>query len=887
MLVFPNSLKAGTVVWANAAASTAWYTAANWNPSTASGAWLTGDLAQFANTGTATTAGINITTASLSIGSVEVTSARTRALTIGNSTTTAGTLTLNGSTVNSVANVIVRNASGSLLTLQDNDTGTGKIMGIVLGNTTDNIISIDGAGGITLGSSISGSSKHLTLAGSGSGTLTLSGTNNSYGGNTKISPGTTLSIGEVSSIPAKLGNGSGTLILAGGTLFRASQGTIETHLNPISLTDNSTVSGNSSSTRSLTFNTGSISLTSGKTLTIRSLVVGGVFDFRLTGGGFNWSEPIIVGQAGEGIGSLGPRNDNTVADQTYSGLISGPGRVSRNVSSSNPGGNSIISNPLNSYTGGTEIRGGFIGLGADNVLSTGKITIGSDPNPLGLYASGAARLLTNSITADIALGNSTNFQVRGSQDLTLSGGFVITNTMYLTISNSALTTFSGVITNAAAAGGIVKLGFGKLVFSGSNVYSGTTTIQAGSLLVNNSLGSGTSTGLVAVAVTATLGGTGTISGQVTNLFGSTLQPGLGGTNTATLTISNNLGLAGNALFTLNRTNAQNAAKISGLTTVRYGGTLTLTNVGDALQAGDTFVLFQSAVYSGGFTNFVLPTLSGNLAWNTNNLSVNGSMAVFDKTTTLALASSLNPSGYKDGVAFTATVAPTNATGSVIFSSPNGGFSTNALTVGTATSLAITNLPRGTNLITAIYGGDVNYLPSTNSLLQIVTNHPPVANAATYSRNALNTWKIAVTNLLLNTSDADGDAVTLDSVGTSTNGVSVSLSSGFVLYANTNLVNDEFTYTVTDGQGGTNTAVLTLSAGSGVAALISNLTVGGGNVTLSVAGIPGYLYNVQVSANLLSWSTIWTTNAPGNGQFQFVDTNPPQPSAYYRLMWSGN
>ena len=752
-------------------------------------------------------------------------------------------------------------------------------------------ITIGANGNYTLGGIISGNAGvGLTVnALSGvTGTLTITNAN-TYSGNTTISGGI-LSIAENAvNVAAKLGNGSGTLVMNGGTLSRASQNIVETHLNPISVTDNSTISGSPGSgfTRSLTFSTGSISLTSGKSLTIRGLVTGGVFELRLTGGGFNWSEPIVVGQTGEGIGSLGPRNDNTVADQTYSGLISGPGRVSRNVSSSNPGGNSIISNPLNSYTGGTEIRGGFIGLGADNPLGTGKITIGADPNALGLYASGAARQLTNSFTADLALANSTNFQVRGSQDLTLSGGFVITNTMYLTISNSALTTFSGIITNAAAAGGIVKLGFGKLVFSGSNVYSGTTTIQAGSLLVNNSLGSGTSTGLVAVAVTATLGGTGTISGQVTNLFGSTLQPGLGGTNTATLTISNNLGLAGNALFVLNRTNSQNAAKISGLTTVRYGGTLTLTNVGDALQAGDAFVLFTAANYSGGFTNFVLPTLSGNLAWNTNNLSVNGSVAVVDKTTTLTLASTLNPSGYKDSVAFTASVAPTNATGSVIFATTNGAFSTNVLTLGNTTSGSLNNLPRGTNLITAIYGGDVNYLPSTNSLLQIVTNHPPVANAMSYSRNGLNTWKIAVTNLLLNTSDVDGDAVSLDSVGTSTNGLSLSLSGGFVFYANTNLVDDQFTYTVTDGQGGTNTAVLTLSAGSGVAALISNLTVGGGNVTLNVAGIPGYLYNVQVSANLVSWSTIWTTNAPGNGQFQFVDSNPPQPSAYYRLMWSGN
>jgi len=115
-------------------------------------------------------------TASLSISAIHVDSTRSRALTIGNSSGTVGTLTLNGTTVNSISNVILRNASTNLLTLQNNETGTGKTMNIALGNSTNNIISVDGTGGITIGSVIQGAGRNLTISGTNTGTVTLSGT---------------------------------------------------------------------------------------------------------------------------------------------------------------------------------------------------------------------------------------------------------------------------------------------------------------------------------------------------------------------------------------------------------------------------------------------------------------------------------------------------------------------------------------------------------------------------------------------------------------------------------------------------------------------------------------------------------------------------------------
>jgi len=224
---------------------------------------------------------------------------------------------------------------------------------------------------------------------------------------------------------------------------------------------------------------------------------------------------------------------------------------------------------------------------------------------------------------------------------------------------------------------------------------------------------------------------------------------------------------------------------------------------------------------------------------------------------------------------------------VVFSTTNGPISTNLVTSVTTTSLSITNLPRGTNLITVAYMGDGNHVGSTNTLNQIVTNHPPVANPAIYTRSAaINQIRIPVTNLLSNASDVDGDTLTLAAVTATTNNAILQVSGGYLMYYNTNAVNDEFSYTVSDGYGGTNSANVTISMDSTPVFGQSTMAgTTGGTATLNFAGIPTYSYSVLRSTNLTGWDAIWTTNAPSNGLFQYIDPAAPQPSAYYRLQFN--
>jgi hypothetical protein len=124
---------------------------------------------------------------------------------------------------------------------------------------------------------------------------------------------------------------------------------------------------------------------------------------------------------------------------------------------------------------------------------------------------------------------------------------------------------------------------------------------------------------------------------------------------------------------------------------------------------------------------------------------------------LMVSSSANPSASGESVNFTATVitngaTAVNATGQVVFSDAGGPFSTNLVSDGSATSASITNLPVGTDTITAVYSGG-NYPAETNTLSQSVSapTSPGIAqaNLPIYTDNLVNgfqNWSWATINL---------------------------------------------------------------------------------------------------------------------------------------------
>jgi hypothetical protein len=220
--------------------------------------------------------------------------------------------------------------------------------------------------------------------------------------------------------------------------------------------------------------------------------------------------------------------------------------------------------------------------------------------------------------------------------------------------------------------------------------------------------------------------------------------------------------------------------------------------------------------------------------------------------------------------------------------------------GSGVAAFITNsLPHGSNTVTAEYAGDGSFLGSTNSVVQVV-NTPPVASLATYTRNSGFSYKILISGLLANsTSDADSDARTLASVGSSTNGATITTNGTWIFYVpppasnvNSNAT-DYFSYTISDGfAGGTTNGLIRIAVtDSNVGPPSSNLivaTVVSNGMLITFVGIPNYAYRVQRTTTLAGESTGWTdlgtctVNAGGNGAF--TDTSPPSGQAYYRTTW---
>jgi hypothetical protein len=128
-----------------------------------------------------------------------------------------------------------------------------------------------------------------------------------------------------------------------------------------------------------------------------------------------------------------------------------------------------------------------------------------------------------------------------------------------------------------------------------------------------------------VVTNGVLGGSGSVAGNLVMLDG-TNSPGMG---VGTFTVAGNATLAGTTFMELNPGATPKNDQLSVGGTITGGGTLLVEFLPGAAapSAGEVFQLFNKGVT--GFTNINLPDLSsyGALAWDTNNLAVNGSIAV--------------------------------------------------------------------------------------------------------------------------------------------------------------------------------------------------------------------------------------------------------------------
>ena len=193
-------------------------------------------------------------------------------------------------------------------------------------------------------------------------------------------------------------------------------------------------------------------------------------------------------------------------------------------------------------------------------------------------------------------------------------------------------TFRGVIDNNDQAGShpgttsIEKQGTGLWRLTGSNVYSGTTIVTAGTLVVN---GTHSGTGAVTVRTGATLSGTGTLAAATTINTGATLQAGDTLVNGRGLTFNGTLKLNGTATLLVPADRVKsNAITLKGATTIATTATLQM-EMDEAPYDKTEYQIFNLAggTITGTFAK-ILPEPPGEgQTWDTSELYTKGVLKV--------------------------------------------------------------------------------------------------------------------------------------------------------------------------------------------------------------------------------------------------------------------
>lgn len=431
----------------------------------------------------------------------------------------------------------------------------------------------------------------LSLTKTGSGTLTLAGTN-TFTGTTDIEQGTLAYVNRA----AYFSNGSGAnpIVRANGTVsfnlgdaptyftsadithvfahaFFSTGGTLAldtTHATGGAFTLSADLidSDDGDNAVNLTKNgAGLLILAGATTYTGTTTINAGTLQFG-NGGSISLTSA-IVNHAG-----LVFDHANNV---TYSGNLSGAGTFTKT------GAGTLLLAAENTYTGGTHLHGGTTSIAADHGLGAASGIVGFDGG---------------------TLHSSTSFTTARATSLGAGGGTFDTAT-------DTTLTWDG---NISGTGALTKLGDGTLQLGGSNSYSGTTNVNAGTLRLGSATALSPNTTLN-VATDASFDANG-FQQTVTGLTGTgSINTGSAGltiqTSSDTPTTFNGT-LAGSGGFTVSGTGTLTIASTNntytGETTVT-GGTL---NVAGDISSSSLTAVSGSGILAGTGTVGVLSLANG-------------------------------------------------------------------------------------------------------------------------------------------------------------------------------------------------------------------------------------------------------------------------------------
>ena len=630
----------------------------------------------------------------------------------------------------------------------------------------------------------------LALTKQGIGALTLSGsTSNTFTGLTTVTGGT-LELSKTAGVNAIAGDGT-----AGTVDVQVNAGATLKHLTANQIADNATldinagtwnlngqsetirnvnaavVSGtaptlnlgtgsvltlnridwdNSGSQVTSTIGSGSVGATSG---TIRFVADGGtqaVFDSNYAGN-LNVNSAVLM----DGT-SLSFRS-STWGTSLY-GQVSGTGKIISDPTAG--GGELLLANAANSYSGGTQwtsntgTSGAWqrLSVTASGALGSGNVTIqGGNQNTWvsGFSGSPTAFVFTNNTTqsnnftlsgnATIAAGNADG-STSSSDTVTLSGSFGL-DSFTLFVRGRGTGTISGVI---SGAGGITKIDNpGIWILSGTSTYTGPTTVSAGTLRAGAAAGGQAFGNGSAVALADVAGVSLDLNG-----FSQTIGSLAGGGSTG-----GNVTLGANATLTTGGNNGSTS----------YGGVISGTGTSGLTKLGTGTQTLSGVNTYNGSTTIKAGTLKLGVAGSINSSQTivvgdtGSSGAVLDlaEKTSFAIGGSQTLKGIGtvrlgngDTLTINGTLSPGNSPGVITLDSQGGG---GTVSLAGTTLMEIWGTTRGANpgydavdvinSTTLNFGGilqlDLNQLFADNTNFDLFTTFDTSSRGGNFSAVTMN------------------------------------------------------------------------------------------------------------------------------------------------------
>ena len=594
-------MAAPITTWSGSAGNANWSNSANWSTlPTTSGTWGL----VFGGT-TRTTNSNNIGT--IAIDALSFTNNGTAGKT-ANFTLSGSTLALTSATIVTTAttagSALLEDFVANALTLTGSNTitlGSGHNLSLTTGG-------ISGGGSLTVGSS------------GGNATLYLSGSN-TYSG------GTLITGGQVRTAVIGAGDGSNNNAFGTGSVIVSGSGSVVVR-NASSLSNNFTIGGQgllasgtqgairgsfSTSNRTASLS-GTVTLSSNATITTAA-------SNAVTNSRLELSGPINLGSS---VLTLAPDlavSNSTSVPIVVSGSVGGTGSVvvAGNTQST------VLMSAANGYSGGTTLTSGTLQVGNASALGVGQLVVNG----------GVLDLNAQALSVGALSGGS------GGRITTSQAGVASLTTNYVSDA-----TFDGRISDGAGVVSLNKTGAGLMYMTGSNSYSGTTSITGGQIRTgvagssdssnNNAFGTSavvvSGSGSVAIRNGTTLNNNFTIGGN--GLSNSGTQGAIRGsfsTSDRTATIAGSITLSSSATIASAASSGVTGSKLvlsgpidlgshlltfdpgvaaSGTAAAPIVVTGSMTGTGDVLIAGSSTVYMNGVNSSTGSTTVRSGALGG-------------------------------------------------------------------------------------------------------------------------------------------------------------------------------------------------------------------------------------------------------------------------------------